>query len=101
MASANKLAIERKRFLSILPTIIVSIFSIIILSYSFYIGMLLWGLMAVFQVIFIFVLVRIAFYIREYIELNKKHIELCNGYLMQKLKQSDNEIEPCIVNTKK
>ncbi len=73
--------------------LLILILCIIILSYFFYVGMLLWGLIVVFPVIFIWVIVGIVTYIREYIELNKKHIELCNKYLTQKMKQQDDEIE--------
>ncbi len=74
--------------------LLILIICIIILSYFFYVGMLLWGLIVVFPIIFfIWVIGGIVTYIREYIELNKKHIELCNKYLTQKMKQQDDEIE--------
>ncbi len=63
--------------------------SIIILSYSFFTGMLLWGLIAVSQIVFVWVLISIAIYVKEYIELNKRHIELCDQYLTQKINQRE------------
>ncbi len=85
MATSNKSTIRKD--------LLVKIISIIILAYSFYIGMLLWGLIVVVFVIFIWVFLRISIFIREYIELNKKHIELCDRYLIQKMKQLDDEIK--------
>ncbi|GEM_PF-6634529 len=71
--------------------LILMILAIIILFYSFYIGALLLGLIVVFQIVFIWVLIRIAVYIRGYIELNKRHIELSNRYYTQKMKQLETE----------
>ncbi|MCX9011019.1 MAG: hypothetical protein OIN66_07850 [Candidatus Methanoperedens sp.] len=79
MASPNKLLSRRS-----LPLLLLSI---IILSYSFYTGMLLWGLIAVFQIVFVWVLIHAVVYIKEYIELNRRHIELCDRYLTQKIEQ--------------
>ncbi len=76
-----------------LSNLILLIFSIIIFFYSFFTGMLLWGLIVIFLAIFVRIFFNIAIYILEYIELNKKHIELSDKYLAQKMKKHDNEIK--------
>lgn len=66
--------------------------SIIILSYSFYTGMLLWGLIAVFQLALVWVLIRAVIYMKDYIEMNRRHIELCDKYLTQKIEQQESKV---------
>ena len=92
MTKVNKSFIGNNLILLIFSSMIVLILSIIIFAYSFIIGILLWGLIVIFQLVFIWVFVIVAIYIREYIELSKKHIELFDGYLEQKIKRSDDEI---------
>ncbi|HEY9245347.1 MAG TPA: hypothetical protein VIO11_00725 [Candidatus Methanoperedens sp.] len=70
---------------------IVAIITVSILAYSFYTGMLLWGLIAAVLIIFLWVFMSIAGYFLEYAEINKKNLELSNRYYSRELEKIKDE----------